>query len=155
DSPMPEHDFTDTEADREKNARLTRLMSLPPGSAVPIAGKRKRGRPITVQGAVRRELGFSRLGAWKAVRLARLRDERIKAIEADLLQQGRRITTDGVLRRAGMLSPDRPRPRERAQTEALQELIRAREHLQGLERKLREVGSDEELGLLANSKVHL
>jgi hypothetical protein len=61
-----------SDADKAHTARIKRLLELPPGSPVPSDGPRKRGRPITRAGALAREMGFSRLGAWKATRLAEI-----------------------------------------------------------------------------------
>jgi hypothetical protein len=138
-----------------KTERLRQLFELGWGKAAPFDGKRKRGRPITTQGAIRRELGQTRLQQWQQQKLAEIGENKFEAILASLHSQGKRFGKNTILRMGGKLSPDRPRPRERAQTETLQELVSAREYLQSLERKLREVASDEELALLTQSKIHV
>jgi hypothetical protein len=83
---------------------------------------------------------------WKWTRLAEIPEEQFKAILVDL-HAGRigSLSTDGILRHAGKLSPNRPRPAERARDEALAQLELARPHLEWLVRHLLETGSDEEL----------
>lgn len=99
----------------------------------------KRGRPVSEYGAMLRKLGISRLEAWKWKRLLEIPEEQFEV----LIKQHH--TTDGVLRAAGKLSPDRPRPPERARDEAIALLKLAWQHLDWLEHVLRETGTDEEL----------
>lgn len=144
-----------TDSDRAKTERIRRILEMPPGSVMPSDGPRKRGRPITRMGALRRELGMSRLDAWKQVRLARIPKEQFEALlDEDSKRHketGRGLGMHGMLRLAGMLSPERPRPRERAQIEAIRAFRAAHKYLEELHRRLREAGSDEELELLARA----
>jgi hypothetical protein len=105
---------------------------------------RKRGRPISPLGALLRELDITRLQAWKWMRLAEIPEDQFEA----LLKDPRGIpSTDGMLRAAGKLSPDRPRPPERARAEAIQYLEIAMRHHEQLRRELLETGSESELAL--------
>ena len=75
-----------------------------------------------------------------------------------LLAEGRRtgvLTTDRILRVAGKLNPDRPRPHERARIEALNHLDAAMGLLDRLRRKLREAGTPEEETLAFDAFEHV
>jgi hypothetical protein len=132
----------------EKTERIARWLSMPAHASIPSDGPRKRGRPITARGALYREFGISRLDAWKWMHLAEIPEEQFTAYLEDPSRTNREISTDGILRHFDKLSPDKPRPPERARDEAIQRLIRASEHLEELDRKLREIASDEELAML-------
>lgn len=145
-----------TDAQKAKTQRIARLLELPPGSPVPSDGRRKRGRPITRTGALRRELGFSRLGGWKATRLAEIPKDQFEALLDEshkrLKETGRALGEHGMLRLAGKLAPEKPRPHVRGAANAIMRLTRAKLRLEELYRKLREVASDEELQLLSDAR---
>lgn len=107
--------------------------------------KRTRGRPLSPWGAYLRELGISRLQAWKWGRLAEIPEPQFEALLAKYHTEGKMPTTDGILRAFGKLSPDSPRPSERARTEAIEQLELAAQQLELLVRELLETGSDSEL----------
>lgn len=79
------------------------------------------------------------------MRLAEIPEEQVEALLALFKANGKQPTRDGILRAVGKLSPDRPRPLERAQAEALRQLELADAHLERLQRELRETGSESEL----------
>lgn len=79
------------------------------------------------------------------MRLAEIPEDEFEAILAKNRAEGRRSTTNTVLRIAGKLSPDRARPHERARLEAVEHLESAAGLLDRLSRTLRETGSDTEL----------
>jgi hypothetical protein len=136
---------TDTD---EKTERIRRWFANSPHSAIPTEGPRKRGRPITAKGALCRELGLSRLEAWKAIRLAEIPEQQFEAYIDEPTRTIREISVVGTLRHFDKLSPDKPRPHERARDEAIERLIAASEQLEQLNRTLCEVGIDEELEML-------
>lgn len=111
---------------------------------------RKRGRPISLVGAARRELGITRLEAWKYERLAGIPEAEFEALLSSPNPRAR--TLDGMLRATGKLSPDRPRPPERARAEAVQYLEVAMDHVEQLRRSLLETGSESEL-MLVNETI--
>jgi hypothetical protein len=111
----------------------------------------KRGRPITANGALYRELAYpvSTLG-W--TRLAEIPKEQFDAYLDDPTRTSRELSTDATFRHFDKLSPDKPRPPERARDEAVERLMGAKEDMEQLNRKLLEVGSDEELQLLSDAR---
>jgi len=109
--------------------------------------KGKRGRPVSGFGAFLRESGISRLHAWQLMRLAAIPEEQFERILAEQQTKGIIITRSGVLRAAGKLSPDRPRPTERGREQAIEHLKAAMNLIDGLCRMLREAGTEQERAL--------
>lgn len=106
----------------------------------------KRGRPpSSFDGITLRELGISRLNTWKWMRLASIPEEQFEALLTASARAGKPVALDGILRATGKLSPDRPRPPERARVEALEHLEFAMAHCARLYRELLETGSESEL----------
>jgi hypothetical protein len=143
----------------EKTERLAKLFDLGWDKAVPVEGKRKRGRPITAQGAIRRELGMSRLGQWKSLKMAEIPEDQFEELlkkSGDIAKKtGRGLGTNGILRLAGKLSPEKPRPHVRSAANAIIRLTRAKQRLEELYRRMREVASDEELQLLSDARTQV
>jgi hypothetical protein len=80
---------------------------------------------MTAQGAYYRKLGWTRLEAWKAERLAAIPDKEFEAIITELYPTRNGVTLDGVLRIAKRITPPGPRPEARARDTAVSLIQRA------------------------------
>jgi hypothetical protein len=121
-------------------------------SSIPSDRPSKRGRPITAMGAAYREIGWSRLKTWKTLRMGEIPEEQFEAYLDDPSRTARELGLDAILRHFSKLSPDKPRPRARAQVEAIRWLMAAEEDFEQLNRRLLEVASEEELEMLTSGR---
>ena len=112
----------------------------------PACEKRKRGRlPNRYHGKTPRDLGMTRKDAWESRRLAQIPKDQFEALLKNPMVHGRHLGTLGMLRVAGLLAPEKPRPPERARAEAIDYLEHAQEQNEWLRRELLENGSESEL----------
>ena len=103
----------------------------------------RRGRPVTERGALLRALGITRRQTWQWVQLASIP----KDLFEQLLRETPYPTAGAILRKAGKLAEDRPRPPERAREAALDLLDGVCINLADLVRELRETGTDKAIKL--------
>jgi hypothetical protein len=101
----------------------------------------ERGRQVSPLSAQVRELGISRLDAWKWSRLGQIPEDQFEALLKDPSIKG----TDGILRAAGKLSPDRPRAAGTRQGRGSRVSRTCLEQLDRLIRELLETASESEL----------
>jgi hypothetical protein len=117
---------------------------LCPAYEPPEIGARKRGRPVTI-GKFYKKVGITRKQAWRGRRFAEIPEAQFNALMDAHRKGGRRLGALGVLRVAGVIAPDKPRPPERARAEAIDYLEHAQEQIRRLRRELLENGSESEL----------
>jgi hypothetical protein len=119
---------------------------LCPAYEPPQPEKRKRGRPPNrYAGLTLRDLGMTRKDAWECRRMAEIPKDQFEALLKAPRVHGRRLGTLGMLRAAGKLAPEKPRPPERARAEAIDYLEFVQEQLGRLQRELLETGSESEI----------